>query len=107
MATVQPKKNPGSRIDVRNGVLARATTVAVTPVNKKLAAFDAVHREFLAADAAVTQAEQAVQRQQAEIGALDAVHDETIDELANARAGDGAPRMNPFKALGFPGPSAI
>ncbi len=46
-------------------------------------------------------------KEEQRVGELDAEQDEAVDGLAGALAGDGEPRLAPFKSLGFEAPGAI
>ena len=48
-----------------------------------------------------------MQQQSQLAGEADAARDEAVLKLAAALAGEGLPRANPFKPLGFPSPSAL
>lgn len=107
MATLVAKKNPQSRTDAGDAVLAAAKSAHVAPVKKRLAAFASVHKEYLAAEAKVGAAEAAFRKQQQNVGELDHGQDDAIDRLATALVSDGAPRTRPFAALGFDAPTTL
>lgn len=76
-------------------------------VAKRLAAFKAAHAKYIAADEKVSRASEALEEHQAKAGACDAAQDAAIETLASALAGDGFPRLDPFKPFGVVGPSAL
>ena len=107
MATIQVDNAPASRVEVGNTVLEAAAASDTAPVKARLAAFEKAHRAYLAAQAQVTKADEAVRKCQAAVAESDVTQDEAVNALAGALAGDGLNRTNPFKAFGFDAPSKL
>jgi hypothetical protein len=100
-------KNPGARTEVGNAVLASARSLKAAALAPRVTAFKKAHAAFLAADAKVSKAEEALRQQSRRVGEADAAQDAALMRLANALVADGLPRQNPFKPLGFDAPSTI
>jgi hypothetical protein len=108
MRTIRTRsKGPGARTEVGNAVLASARALEVEALAPRVAAFEKAHAAFLAADAKVSEAEEALARQSRQVGAADAAQDAAVMKLASALVADGLPRQNPFKPLGFAAPSTL
>lgn len=107
MPTLQKGQHPGQRREAGDAVLAAVAQVDARPIKGRVDAFARMHRAYLQSDDLVDKAEAALRAQQAVIGELDASQDGLAQALASALVGDGLPRINPFKALGFPPVSAI
>jgi hypothetical protein len=107
MATIVKKDNPSSRLDAGNHVIEAAKTTDTRSIKKRLALFAAAHKALLAAEGAVTKAEEALATQRAKVGEADVAQDEAVERLANALVAAGASRVHPFKALGFAAPSVV
>jgi hypothetical protein len=107
MATLQSGNTAGTRIAAGDSVLEASKSVDMAPVTRRLAAFKKVHQAYSDADAAVKKATEALQAQQARVGEADVTQDDAVDHLAAGLAGDGLPRMNPFKPFGAPAPAAL
>lgn len=110
MATIQTNKGPSSRTAGGEHVLQAAKALgasAIKPIAPRIDAFKKVHLAYIAADAAVEKADQAVRAQQTKVAELDVTQDECVDALATSAVADEMPRLAPFKALKFDTPSAI
>jgi hypothetical protein len=107
MPTLKTTPNPKGRIELGDIVLAAAKTADTKQVKARLAAFAQAHKAFAAAQANVIKAEEARRKALAEVADRDVQQDEAVMALAAALAGDGLPRVNPFKPLGFEAPSTI
>jgi hypothetical protein len=107
MPTLRVTPNPGSRVAVGDTVLAGAKATDIKPVKERFHQFQRVHKEYLAAEAKVEKAEAARRKAISIVAERDVEQDHAVMELAGALAGDGLPRLNPFKALGFEAPSSI
>lgn len=107
MKSLRTDKNPGSRIDVGNAVLASAQVVTSEAITPHLQKFQKLHASFLAAHDRVAKADSALQFQARAVGEADAAQDAALMALANALVADGLPRANPFKPLGFDAPSTL
>jgi hypothetical protein len=107
MSTLQSKKNPASRKDVGDLVIANGKTTDVAPVKKRFAAFAKTHAAFVAADGKVEAATKAVHATEAKVGELDVAQDEAVDALASALAGEGGSRTRPFAPFKLGTPSDI
>jgi hypothetical protein len=107
MATLQPRLSPGSRLEAGRHVIERASGVSTKPIKTRFDAFKKSFTQFEAAETNVGKAAQALQAADSHVAELDAIQDEAVIALAAAMAGDGAPRVNPFKPLGFPAPTNI
>ncbi|HEX2568929.1 MAG TPA: hypothetical protein VH877_05165 [Polyangia bacterium] len=90
-----------------HAVLDAAKTIDTRAVKARLTTFARVHREYLAVEAKVGKAEEAMRAQQAKLGEADARQDEATEALAEVLIKEGLPRTNPFKPLGFPPPALI
>ncbi len=106
MATVQAR-SPGIRIDVGDKVLCSAEVVDTTPIAGRLATFKTAHTQYTAADVLVQSTLNALRAQQAKVESVDVDQDGSLDVLATSLAGDGFPRLNPFKPFGAPAPSVL
>ncbi len=108
MATLQATNQPGSRVGAGDTVLERAKTVDTKPVEARLSAFRKAHAAYAKAEREVRAAEAAQFAQESKVAEADVAQDAAVDALASAMAGDGAPRVSPFKKLGkFGAPSDI
>lgn len=107
MPVLQSGNSPSARVANGDAILEAAATVNTAPIKARLAAFVRVHKDYIAAEKAVRAAEDKESKQQAKIGAADVTQDGSVDQLANGLAGDGLPRLNPLKPLGFKSPSEI
>ena len=107
MPTLKMPFAPQARNTTGDAILEAAATLDTKPLKGRLAAFAKAHREHAAAEAAVRKAEAKLVAAQAKVGEQDALLDEAIGQLAAALAGDGLPRVNPFRPLGLPAPSAM
>ncbi|MBI4512056.1 MAG: hypothetical protein HY698_20660 [Deltaproteobacteria bacterium] len=107
MPTIQANRNPASRIQVGNDILESAKTVDTKPIKERLLLFEKAHRALAAAQAGVDKAEGTLRAAQEKVAEADVVQDEALMALAAALVGEGLPRMNPFKPLGFDAPSTI
>jgi hypothetical protein len=107
MATIQANKTPGSRTEVGDSILQAAKKTNTKIIAPRLTAFAKIHAAYLNADAEVKDASAALRAQQEKVADADVEQDAAIQGLAAALAGEGLPRANPFKPLGFPAPSAI
>ncbi len=107
MAILRPRLNPGSRLEAGNYVTERATSVSIAPIKSRFDAFKKSFAQFQSAEANVSKADDAARAASTKVAELDAVQDEAVFALASAMAGDGAPRANPFKPLGFAAPAEV
>jgi hypothetical protein len=107
MAILQSGDSPGTRIAAGDSVIDGAKGVNTAPIKKRLAAFKAIHGQYGRADRAVKKASQALQAQQAVVGAADVDQDSSVLELASALPADGLSRLNPFKDFGAPAPAML
>ena len=105
--TIKINSNPGSRIDGGNTILDAASTADVKPIKARVEAFRRAHVAFVAAHGKVETAEAALRAQQEKVGDADIIQDAAVQTLASCLVGDGLPRQNPFKPLGFAAPSVI
>lgn len=99
MAMLQSGGSPGQRIEAGNTVLDRAKGTDTTPVKKRLLAFTREHRAYERGHNAASKARAALFAQERKVGAADAGLDDSLDVLASALAGAGAPRLQPLKGL--------
>jgi hypothetical protein len=107
MATLRPRLNPGSRLEAGNYVIERASSVSIKPIKPRFDAFKKTFAQFQSAEASVSKAVEAADAASTKVAELDSVQDEAVLALAAAMAGDGAPRANPFKPLGFAAPAKV
>ena len=107
MATLPTAKAPGQRIEFGDALLDAARAVDTRLVKERLAAFERIHKAYRSATTKVEQAWQRLHRQQQQVAEADVAQDESAEKLASALAGDGLPRTNPFKKLGFDAPSKL
>jgi hypothetical protein len=107
MVTLQSKKNPGSRKEAGDAVVASAKAASVAPVKKRFAAFAKTHAAYVAADAKVTTATSALRATEQRVGELDVAQDEAVSALASALVGDGGSRTRPFAPFKLGAPSDI
>jgi hypothetical protein len=107
MGTLQSKKNPGSRKESGDAVLANGKNADVSPVKKRFAAFAKAHASYSAAESKVTAAANAVRATEQKVGELDVAQDHAVDALASALVGEGAARTRPFAPFKLGAPSDI
>lgn len=110
MATLQSGNNPGPRIEAGNHVLEAAESLGAArtkPVAARLSAFAAQHGAYAKADALVKNADGALRKAQEKVADADVTQDNTVEGTAKALVGEGFPRANPFKPLGFEAPNVI
>jgi len=110
VATLKSSNGPGSRVDAGNHVLDAAESLgqaSMKLVGARFATFVKVHSAYVKAEEAVKGADSKVRAQQGKVGTADVAQDEVVDELASALAGEGMPRMSPFKPFGFASPTDI
>jgi hypothetical protein len=107
MAILRPRLNPGSRLEAGTYVIERATSVSVKPIKSRFDAFKKSFTQFKSAEAGVSKAVEAADAASAKVAELDTVQDDAVHALAAAMVGDGAPRINPFKPLGFAAPGKL
>lgn len=110
MATLQSGNNPGPRIEAGDHLLDVAASLGADrtkPVAPRLAAFAKQHAAYKKADAAVKSADEALRKAQQTVAEKDVAQDEAVERLAASLAGEGFPRANPFKPLGFDAPTVI
>lgn len=100
-------RNPGWMQSAGDELLSRAKTISTSSVKAQLARFGAAHRAFLAAQGKTNTAKDAELDQRFLRGELDAKQDAAIDTLASRLAGDGFPRVNPFKAFAAKAPNIL
>jgi hypothetical protein len=110
MATLQSGNTPGPRIEAGDHVLEAAASLGdaqTKPVAARLAAFAKQHAGYAKADGVVKKADEALRKAQEKVADADVTQDTTVEGMATALAGEGFPRLNPFKPLGFEAPNAI
>lgn len=102
-----PRIGPGTHVQIGAQVLAAAEIVDTRLVARRLSAFAAMHRRYLAAQRKVEVAERQLRGAQIQLARRDGVQDAAIDGLARALIGDGDPRNNPFKSFRVPSPARV
>jgi hypothetical protein len=107
MRTIQARNNPGSRVEVGDAILEAAKKTNTKAIAPRIAAFKKIHAAYLKANEQVRKADGALKAQQEKVAEADVDQDAAVQSLASALAGEGLPRTNPFKPLGFASPSAI
>jgi hypothetical protein len=107
MGTIQSRGAPGPRVEIGNAVLEAARGLDTQVIKARLAAFEKAHKAYAAAHAQGERAQEALRARQSEVGERDVDQDEAVMNLANALVGEGLPRKNPFKPLGFVAPSRL
>jgi hypothetical protein len=107
MPTLQGGDSPGKRLGSGDRLLEAAKAVDTRAVKERLGRFQRAHQAFRAEQARVEAADDRLRQQQAHVGDADAAQDEAVQTLASALAGDGLPRVNPFKPIGFQAPAVI
>ncbi|MDI1448754.1 hypothetical protein [Polyangium sp. 6x1] len=107
MPTIQSGGSPGTRIEAGDAVLSAAAAIDTAPIAARVAAFQKVHADYSATDAAARKASDALRAQQEKVAEADVDQDASVDALASALPADGLPRQNPFKPLGAPAPNKV
>jgi hypothetical protein len=110
VATLQSGNNPGPRIEAGDHLLDVAASLGAArtkPVAARLTTFTTQHTAYKKADEAVKTAEETVRKAQQDVAEKDVSQDAAMEGLASALAGEGFPRANPFKPLGFEAPATI
>jgi len=106
MAT-KTKFSPGSRRATGVAILAAARAVDTRLIKGRLAAFEKVQRDYIAAQSDVENEDARLRAAQTRVGECDAAQDEAVESLARALVADGQPRANPFASFGTPAPSSL
>lgn len=110
MATLKSGTTPGSRIDTGDHLLEVVSSLGAKrtkPVAERIAAFKAAHEAYKKADDVVGACDAKLRAAQAIVGERDVTQDAAVDELASSLAGDGFPRVNPFKPFHVGAPTAV
>ncbi|MDI3285502.1 hypothetical protein [Polyangium sp. 15x6] len=107
MPTIQSGGSPGTRVEAGDAVLSAAASVDTAPIAARVAAFQKVHADYSAADAAARKASDALRAQQEKVAEADVDQDDSVDTLANVLPADGLPRANPFKPFGVAAPHKV
>lgn len=100
-------RGPGERLQLGAAILANARVVDTTLVKRRLAAFQAAHRNYAAVQDKVQAAEVGRHGAIAKVARREKEMDEAVEALALALAVDGHPRTKPFAALGGSAPSDV
>ncbi len=102
-----PRLGPGERATIGAAVLAAAEVVDTRLVRDRLARFAQIHARYLAAQRTVAAAVAELTAAEARLAQCDRAQRVCITRLAGALIADGAPRRNPFRALGLPSPALL
>lgn len=100
-------RGPGERLHLGNAILANARVVDTAPVKRRLLAFMAAHRDYVAVQDKVQTTEIGLHGANAKAARREKEMDAAVETLALALAVDGHPRTKPFAALGGAAPSNV
>ena len=106
MAVLAAKSHQG-RIEAGDALFEAASTVDTGRVKARLTAFAAAHRALAKAQQAVDKDEATLGARRAVVAERDVDQDELVDRVTAALIGDGLPRANPFKPLSAYTPATL
>lgn len=102
-----PRQRPSARLRIGEILLARASVLETTSIERSLTRFHTTHEAYVVAQRSVTELDARLRACRARIHELDYAVNDAIETLARMLAADGRPLLHPFRGYSKSCPSLL